>query len=98
MKPAPQTAFPLDSTHLNAAGKVEGAKMGVGAWRPIEDEPRDGARVLYYSPSSGIWIGNRPPECERGEWWPNKRCGWSGLVGAGGNETHFQPLPEPPTL
>ena len=68
------------------------------AWRPIDEEPRDGTLVLYYSPSCGQWIGNHPPDCARGEWGPKKQGGWCGHASKYADETHFQPLPEPPTL
>lgn len=61
----PQTAFPLDSTPSNAAGKVEGAEMGKIAWKGMETAPRDGTPFIWLS---WITILDTPiryePRCE----------------------------------
>ena len=94
MKPDPQTAFPLDSTPSNAAGKAEGAKKANNGWKPICEAPRDGTKVL------GTWASTWPdsPHIEavtcNGEYWWYAYDGDSPSV----PPTHFQPLPEPPTL
>ena len=98
-QPAPQTAFPIDSTPSNAAGKVEGAEMGNNGWKPISEAPKDGTRILlFYSehkdgkPSDmGVGFMNQWGDDSWDCWWELE---FAGRV----HPTHFQPLPEPPTL
>lgn len=66
-------------------------------WRNIDSAPKDGTRVVYLSPTYGIWIGNEPPGRARGEWRQSKTGDWHGAFCAGrypSDETHWQPVPE----
>ena len=67
-------------------------------WQPIETAPKDGTRVLYFSPTLGEWIGNEPPGHMRGNWNPKliPAHGWSGNAYGFLNETHWMSRPSPP--
>ena len=51
-------------------------------WQPIETAPRDGAEILGYHQSLGVWIVS----------WDSDEEGFS----PGFQPTHWMPLPEPP--
>lgn len=69
------------------------AAFGVGGWRPIEEAPKDGTRVLLASVGGAVWLGN---------WRSNDvtpyESGWTryNCVDRGWNPDSFQPLPPPP--
>jgi len=67
-------------------------------WKPIEESPRDGSKVLYFNSKLGERVGNQPPGCTRGLWRLNETTGmWSGSSYLRTElDTHWQPLPEPP--
>jgi hypothetical protein len=104
MKTAPQTAFPLDSTPSNAAGKVEGAEKGIGAWRPIETAPRNGEiRIIIAEFNHDGELTDidfdaiYEQECESWEL-PQPYWVWKSAFGRVEDPTHWMPLPDPPTL
>lgn len=96
-QPAPQTAFPLDSTPSNAAGKVEGAETHQKGWKPISEAPMDWSTVLLYEQDydDPVYAGFYSME-------DGGIGGWVHEAHSSFCErrypTHFQPLPEPPTL
>ena len=69
-------------------------------WQPIETQPLDGRKVLFWSPLGGCFIAPSSPNDMSAEearkahkkiyesdgTWPN--VGW--------NPTHWQPIPQPP--
>ena len=57
-------------------------------WQPIESAPKDGTVVIFYVPHE---INPSPVLC-RADYFHNGQAYW--LKGA----THWQPLPDPPTL
>jgi hypothetical protein len=85
----PQTPFYLDSTHPNAAGKVEGAEKSKSAWRPIETAPMDGTRFLSFrhnwSETTAVIFWNDSTD----EWMPVNGDIWM-------SHEFWMPLPEPP--
>ncbi len=66
-------------------------------WQPIETAPRDGTRILGYSPSKDATV------CET--WWVEDylQDEWGVYIGGWDDDwdlnrkpTHWMPLPEPP--
>ena len=89
----PQTAFPLDSTPSNAAGKVEGVEMGKSAWKVIETAPKDATRIWCFNGSQGVmhWI-----EGDGYALWVWTEELLSDADPEPEQPTHWMPLPEPP--
>lgn len=73
----------------NVLALISAARDGLNArWRPIEEAPKDGARILAWSPQ---W--SAPATVQ---WYGSF---WSFSYGMGAlkhQPTHFQPLPTPP--
>ena len=64
-------------------------------WRPIEEAPKDGTRVLLFVPPYGPSTGHYEPA--RANWGPNASL-WicHSVLNKEASPTRFRPLPTPP--
>lgn len=71
-------------------------RLALPVWRPIEEAPKDGTMVLYWSAAHGYFAGNEPENHYRGRW-TNYGDKWGGDAYFAAREaTHWTPLPPQP--
>lgn len=77
-------------TRLQSENDRLSRALAARQWQPISSAPQDGTRILIFRPGHGWRVAVA--------WWHESVALYGDSIGFFKDATHWQPLPEPPTL